>query len=174
VSRRYVGLLRGVNVGGKNKLSMAELRDLFSELGHSEVTTFIQSGNVIFAAEAPPEARQLEEAISARFSMAVPVVLRSLADLRRVVGANPFEGVEPDWVHVGFMAAEPPAGTLVDLDADRYLPERFAVAGTELYLCLPDGMGRAKLPQILDRRLKTPTTYRNWRTVTKLVELAAG
>jgi len=174
VSSRYVGLLRGVNVGGKNKLPMAELRSLFHELGHSEVTTFIQSGNVIFAAESPPEARELEEAIGERFSMAVPVVLRSLAELRQVVGANPFEGAEQDWVHVGFMAAKPPAGAELDLDADRHLPERFELVGTELYLCLPDGMGRAKLPQLLDRRLKTPTTYRNWRTVTKLVELAGG
>ncbi len=174
MSSRYIGLLRGVNVGGKNKISMSELRGLFQELGHSEVTTFIQSGNVIFAAESPPEARELEEAISVRFSMAVPVVLRSLADLRQVVGANPFEGMEPDRVHVGFIAAKPPGNALLDLDADLYLPERFELVGTELYLYLPDGMGRAKLPQLLDRRLKTPTTYRNWRTVTQLVELAAG
>jgi uncharacterized protein (DUF1697 family) len=153
---------------------MAELRGLFHELGHSKVSTFIQSGNVIFDAESPPEARELEEAISNRFLMAIPVVLRSMVELRRVVGANPFEGVDPDWVHVGFMAAEPPGDAQLDLHADRYLPERFELVGTELYLCLPDGMGRAKLPQLLDRRLKTPTTYRNWRTVTKLVELAAG
>jgi uncharacterized protein (DUF1697 family) len=172
--QKYVGLLRGVNVGGRNKVSMAELRALFESLGYGEVRTFIQSGNVIFAADGPVTAKAIESAIAARFNIAVAVVLRTPGELERIVRDNPFTRADPSNLHVGFMTQRPSADVVAALDHERFRPELFAVKGAELYFWLPDGMARTKLPSYLDRQLRTPTTIRNWRTLNKLVELAHG
>jgi len=172
--QRYVGLLRGVNVGGRNKVSMAELRALVESLGYREVRTFIQSGNVIFAADGPVTAKALESAIAVKFNISVAVVLRTPGELEQVLRENPFTGADPSNLHVGFMTQRPSAEVVAALDHDRFLPELFAVIGAELYLWLPDGMARTKLPGYLDRQLRTPTTIRNWRTLNKLAELAHG
>ena len=171
---RLVGLLRGVNVGGKNKLPMDELRALFESLGHRKVSTFIQSGNVIFTANDSVTPKQLEAAIQSRFGFRITVVLRTPAELERVVKANPFRSADPSRLHVGFMAGKPSAAVVARLDNERFRPEEFAVHGAELYLHLPNGMGRTKLPAYLDRQLKIPTTVRNWNTVNKLIELSAS
>ena len=167
-----VALLRGINVGGRNSVPMAALRGVFESLGHTEVSTFIQSGNVIFTAATPVTAKSLETAIDAHFSIAISVVLRTPAELANVVAANPFPTAGPSRLHVGFMAEKPPAASVKQLDTDRFAPEEFAVHGREIYLHLPSGMGRAKLPAYLDRQLAIPTTVRNWNTVNKLVELS--
>lgn len=170
----YVALLRGINVGGKNKVPMAELRALVESLGHIHVRTFIQSGNIIFGSDASLTPRSLEVAIEDTFASHITVVLRTPAELKRVVEANPFTRADPSKLHVGFMAKRPPAAAVAALDAEGFRPEEFAVIGAEIYLHLPNGMGRANLPGYLDRQLKIPTTVRNWNTVTKLVELASG
>jgi uncharacterized protein (DUF1697 family) len=171
---RYVGLLRGINVGGKNKLAMSELRTLVESLGCADVTTFIQSGNVVFTTSASITSSSLESAIAKRFGIDITVVLRTLRELKRTVTANPFAGVDPSKVHVGFMAQKPSAAAVKAVDAERFRPEEFAIRGRELYLHLPNGMGRSKLPVYIDRQLRIPTTIRNWATVTKLVELASS
>jgi uncharacterized protein (DUF1697 family) len=170
---RLVGLLRGVNVGGKNKLPMGELRELFESLGHSEVSTFIQSGNVIFTSNDSLTPKELEAAIESRFGFQITVILRTPAELERVVKANPFRSADPSKLHVGFMAGKPATAVVARLDNERFRPEEFAVRGAELYLHLPNGMARTKLPAYLDRQLKIPTTVRNWNTVKKLIELSA-
>lgn len=169
---RYVGLLRGINVGGRNKVAMSELRSLFESLGHTDVSTFIQSGNVIFSSRAKVTPKKLEAAIESTFGIDITVVLRTPNELRRVVHANPFRRANPSNLHVGFMVAEPAAAALAKIDAERFRPDEFAARGSELYLHLPNGMGRAKLPAYLDRQLEVPITVRNWNTVTKLLELA--
>lgn len=168
----YVCLLRGVNVGGKNKLSMTALAELFESLGHTEVRTYIQSGNVVFSSKAKPNPATLEKAIARSFSLKVPVVVRSAVDLKKAIAANPFDDVER--VHVAFLATRPPASALRSLDPDPFEPERFLIKGTEIYLYLPNGMARTKLPAYLDRRLKLGATIRNWKTTTKLAELAGA
>jgi len=169
---RYVALLRGVNVGGRNKLDMGELRALVEGLGHTEVTTFIQSGNLLLRTGRPLAASTVEAAIEARFGMRISVMLRTADELESVVQANPFATVDLSKVHVGFMAPPPGAGATAALDAAAFLPEELAVRGAELYLHLPNGTGRAKLPAYLERHLKVPTTIRRWSTVTKLSDLA--
>ena len=169
---RFVALLRGVNVGGKNKLAMSELRTLVESLGYTDVRTFIQSGNVLFSTDETVVAPDLQRSIEARFGLAIAVVLRSAAELELVVGADPFPEAERARVHVGFMTARPPAEAVAALDHARFLPEEFIVSGRELYLHLPSGMARTKLPAYLGRALGVPTTLRNWNTVTKLLELA--
>lgn len=170
----YIGLLRGINVGGKNKVPMAELRTLLESLGLTEVRTLIQSGNVLFSSERPIERTSLEHAIARQFLVNTFVVLRSPRDLRSVVERNPFGHLDSSKLHVGFMTEKPPAAAVAGLDLERFGPEQCIVDKRELYLHLPDGMARTKLPAYLDRQLKTPITVRNWNTVTKLVELAGG
>jgi uncharacterized protein (DUF1697 family) len=172
--RRYVVLLRGVNVGGKNTVPMAALRELFESLGHGEVRTFIQSGNVVFTARAAVTPQSLERAVAQEFGVHTTVVIRTPRDLEQVVKANPFVGADPSKLHVGFMTQKPTAAVVAKLDGEPFRPEEFAVRGRELYLHLPNGMGRSKLPAYLDRRLKIPTTVRNWNTVNKLIELAGN
>jgi uncharacterized protein (DUF1697 family) len=169
---RYVALLRAVNVGGKNKMPMADLRDLFESLGHTEVSTFIQSGNVVFVAADSVTPKSLETAISNRFNVDTTIVLRTPSELEKVVKANPFRSAGTSKLHVGFMTQRPSAAVMAALDAEHFSPEEFAIQGRELYLHLPNGMGRSKLPAYLDRQLAIPTTVRNWNTVTKLIELA--
>jgi uncharacterized protein (DUF1697 family) len=171
---RFVGLLRGVNVGGKNKLPMGELRTLFESLGHREVSTFIQSGNVIFTGTEPVTPEQLETAIANRFGIEITVMLRTPAELECVVKRNPFPSGDPSKLHVGFMAEKPLAAAVAKLDRERFRPDEFAVRDAELYLYLPNGMARTKLPGYLDRQLKIPTTVRNWNTVNKLIELSGS
>jgi uncharacterized protein (DUF1697 family) len=168
----YVGLLRGINVGGNKMVPMAELRALFEALGCTEVRTYIQSGNVVFASPAPLATKQVEAAIVDRFAFDVTVMLRSAAAIKKVVKANPFPRVDQSKLHVGFMSRKPLAAAVASLDADRFLPEQFVVHGTELYVHLPNGLGNTKLLAYLDRQLRIPITVRNWNTVTKLVELA--
>jgi uncharacterized protein (DUF1697 family) len=169
---RYVGLLRGINVGGKHSVPMAELRLVFESLACSEVATLIQSGNVVFRSAQPLRPEAVERALATRFGFDIPVVLRAASEMAGIVGANPFGAAEPTHLHVGFLAQKPTASAVSGFDAGEYLPEEFVLRGREVYFHLPNGMGRAKLPARLDRHLKISITIRNWNTVQKLVELA--
>jgi uncharacterized protein (DUF1697 family) len=170
----YVGLLRGVNVGGKNKLAMVDLRSLFESLGFADVRTFIQSGNVLFKSDQVPNASLLGIAIAERFGIATDVMLRTASELGVVAKHSPFPEDEGAHVYVGFMAREPSEAVVAALDVAHFGAERSKIVGTEVYLSLPSGMGQAKLPSYLARQLKVPMTVRNWNTVNKLLELSVA
>lgn len=169
----YVALLRSVNVAGHGTVKMVDLAGVFRGLGYDDVSTYIQSGNVIFTTDGGVAAADLERAIRAGLGMDVTVMVRTAAALARVVRANPFAHSDPSTLHVGFMAGAPPVAA-GDLDLERFLPEAVVIDGADLYLHLPNGMGRAKLPVSLGRQLAVPVTFRNWNTVAKLAELAGG
>jgi uncharacterized protein (DUF1697 family) len=171
---RYIGLLRGVNVGGHAKLPMKKLQELIESLGHTEVQTVIQSGNVVFSSPRKVTSTSIESALERELGLTVSVLLRTSAELERIVARNPFPAADTSLLHVGFMSRKPPAAAVRELDSARFAPEEVAVKGLEMYFHLPNGMGRAKLPPYIDRRLGVPTTVRNWRTVTKLLEIAQG
>lgn len=153
---------------------MTELRSIVESLGHTDVSTFIQSGNVIFTSRRAVTPKSLEAEIESELGIDIAVVLRTAPELGTVVTANPFAHVDTAKLHVGFMAKKPAAAVVAKLETDQFAPEEFIIQRSELYLHLPNGMGRAKLPAYLDRRLKVPTTVRNWTTVTKLLELASA
>jgi uncharacterized protein (DUF1697 family) len=170
----YVALLRGVNVGGARKLPMKELVPALEELGLEDVATYIQSGNVVFRGPAGKAkvVAQLERAIERGFGLDVTVMLRTAAELDRVVGGNPFADDEAN-VHVAFLDRRPAAAAVKKLDPDRSPPDELEVRGTEVYLHFPNGYGRTKLGgDYLERVLGVRATARNWRTVTKMLELA--
>jgi uncharacterized protein (DUF1697 family) len=179
-SLRHVALLRGINVGGKNMLPMKELASLFAEAGCADVTTYIQSGNVLFSANGKVVAglaATISHQIDERFGVRVPVVLRSATELMAAIKNNPFlqAGAEEDSLHVYFLAGVPDAKDVTGLDAARSAPDTFAVVGREIYLQLPNGMARTKLTNAyFDSKLRTVSTARNWRTILKLAELLQG
>ena len=173
----YLALLRGINLGPKNKIPMPDLAEIFSKAGCQDVRTYIQSGNVIFEA-IPAVANQLPEVITKeiqkRFDHKVPVMLRTTREMREVVRENPFfkEGAAEDILHVMFLADQPEAGAAKSLDPDRSPPNRFMVRGKEIYLLFPEGFARTKFTSsYFDSKLGTIGTVRSWRTVTKLLEL---
>jgi uncharacterized protein (DUF1697 family) len=174
----HVALLRGVNVGGKNVLPMKALAAMFVEAGCADVRTFIQSGNVVFAAS-PTVARKaptfVAAAIERDFGFSAPIQTRSVAELRAVVDGNPLytEGCDPALHAVVFLAEAPTAKQVATLDPDRSPGDSFAVRGREIYLACPNGFARTKLSNAwFDGRLGTVSTLRNWRTTAKLLEIA--
>jgi uncharacterized protein (DUF1697 family) len=177
-SAAYVALLRGVNVGGKNRLPMAALSAMFERAGCTDVRTYIQSGNVVFCATPPVAAQvgaQVSAAIAKQLGLRVPLVLRSAKELRAVAVGNPFlsQGEDLKRLHVVFLERPPSSSARAALDPARSPPDRFVAQGRELYLCCPNGMARTKLTNdYLDRTLGTVSTVRNWNTVLALCELA--
>jgi uncharacterized protein (DUF1697 family) len=176
-AKTYVALLRGINLAGRNRVSMHELRSELEELGLEDVTTYIQSGNVVFRGGGPARALAagIEGRIAQAFGTEVAVLLRTPAELTRVVKGNPFlrAGADPSKLHVIFLSGKPTQKAADTLDPERSPPGEFRLGGREVYLHLPAGFGRSKLTvDYFEGRLGLAGTARNWRTVTKLVELA--
>ena len=173
----YVAMLRGINVGGHGKVSMVDLRAAFSDMGHGEVRTYIQSGNVLFDALASAAKLQpaLERGLVARLGLGIKVVVRSQAQLRRIIDGNPLAAGKRDRtkLHVTFLGAKPTVSRPSALHADAFLPDEFRVTGQEVYLYCPDGYGRTKLNNtFFERALRVTATTRTWKTVTTLADMA--
>jgi uncharacterized protein (DUF1697 family) len=170
-----VALLRGVNVGGKGTLPMADLRAIATALGYGDVATYIQSGNLVLSTtdSAATVARDLAAAIAAGSSVAPAVIVRSRRQLAKVVRDSPFlaRGEDPAQLHVTFTDG-PAAPLLACLDLPAYAPEEAIAVGKELHLNLPNGIGRSKLAADLARSKGSTGTTRSWRTLTTLVDMA--
>ena len=171
----WVALLRGVNVGGANRLPMADLRTTVGSLGYTDVVTYIQSGNIVFRSDDTEATivRRLGGVLTERHGVSVPVVARRGRDLAGVVARHPFAGpeIEPKLLHVAFLDRVP------DLaggpERDRWLPDRWAVDGRELFLAYPSGSGRSRMTiDQFERPWGVTATARNLNTIAKLVELA--
>lgn len=175
----YLALLRAVNVGG-NKVVMAELRDLFAELGYGGARTHLQTGNVIFTA-ATEDRRGLASTISAaieeRMGVASTVLLRTREELAATVEADPFaaRGVDPARRFLTFLDDTPDAALVAALDPDHGAPDQYALGDRVVYVHCPDGYGRTKLNNAyFERRLKVPATSRGFRVAAKLLDLMDG
>lgn len=182
MTTRYALLLRGINVGGAKKVPMAELRALLTGLGHTEVRTYLQSGNAVFTAgsgetDETALATALEEAMEQHFGFHVDCLVRRRPYLRAVADACPFpaDALEPKQLHVTYLSEPVTEDRFASVDRAVFLPEDFRLGDRVLYLYLPEGMGRSKLADVLARPalLKGVTaTTRNWNTVLKLAEMA--
>jgi uncharacterized protein (DUF1697 family) len=164
----FIALLRAINVGGTGKLAMAELAKLCEKAGFTAVTTYIQSGNVVFDSRAsePKVKALLEQALAAKVGKPVGVLLRSAAELEAVLAQNPFKQQPPSRVIVMFLDQAPPKSVLADVVAPG--GEELAIHGREIYAHYPAGQGPSKLKL----PLANVGTGRNINTVTKLAELA--
>ncbi|MGC2110271.1 MAG: DUF1697 domain-containing protein [Candidatus Korobacteraceae bacterium] len=172
-----VGLLRGINVGGKHILPMKQLAEFFTQENCGNVRTYIQSGNVVFSASPATLAKladRISKRIEQRFGFPSPLILRRPEEIAQVVRDNPFlhAGLPEKTLHVYFLAGEPSTDAVKNLDPDRSAPDAYHVRGREIYLYLPNGMARTKLTSAyFDSKLSTVCTARNWATVLKLLEM---
>jgi len=169
----YVALLRGVNVGGRNKVPMADLKTLVTDLGHTNVATYVQSGNVVLdgSGSAAAVSKGIEQAIKRELGLDVDVVVRTRPQLAKVAAGNPFDGSDT-YVHVVFLVSQPSAAKVRTLDPDRSPPDEFLVRGNEIYVHYPNGSGRSKLAAgYFESKLGVRGTARNFNTVNKLLAL---
>jgi uncharacterized protein (DUF1697 family) len=184
----HVALLRGINVGGKNKVAMADLREVVADLGHADVATYIQSGNVLFSpdpgdADTSALAAELAAAIADRLGVSAPVVVLSRDELAAAIAANPFPAEpDPKRVHAVLLSGAPAAEAAGKIDAAlerstaKGARDELAIVGRTLYLHTPDGFGNSELAAAVLRILASPRagvtgTARNWATTLKLLDL---
>jgi uncharacterized protein (DUF1697 family) len=181
----HVALLRGINVGGRNKVAMADLRQVVGSLGHADVVTYIQSGNVVFTASGTDTeklASALEEAIAAALGVKPAVVVLSREELAQAVRDNPYAGEpNPKYVHAVFFRRAPPGVEAAieaaqQREAERAGRDSAQMVGGTLFIHTPDGFGRSQFAQDLSRAGSPAAagTARNWSTMTKLLALCEG
>jgi uncharacterized protein (DUF1697 family) len=173
---RYGLLVRGVNVGTKNSLPMAELRAMLEKLGCTDVQTYVQSGNAVFGTKLGEAAltKGIEQALEHYMGRPIATTLRTLEQMKAIVDANPFREVakEPKFLCVTFLSHAPSKSELVPLNAQEWKPELFKVVGKEIYTWHPNGQGRSPLAAALGKLpLRGAVTTRNWNTVLKLLEM---
>lgn len=176
---KQIGMLRGINVGSQNQIRMPVLKELFAQLGATDIMTYVQSGNVVFTPPAPDTgdfAARIENQIERVLGLAVRCVLRNTAEMESIVTRNPFLARGEEWrtLHVTFLAAEPDPVRIETLTVPAHAPDEFIIDRREIFLNCPNGYGQTKLTNSLwERKLATVATTRNWNTVTKLLELAS-
>jgi uncharacterized protein (DUF1697 family) len=182
---RFLALLRGINVGGHNKVAMADLRQIAADLGYTDVSTYIQSGNLIFGADsddAAALAAALQRSIAERLGVRPAIVVLSATELARVIADNPFpDAKDPRLVHAVFrndvhsssgLAAIAAAAKTAQASGSR---DEAVVVGRTLFLHTPDGFGRSQLAaRLVASPAQAAGTARNWATVTKLMALLTG
>ncbi len=174
---KYVSLLRGINVGGKNKVKMETLREVCSTLGFKDVKTYINSGNVVFETRKSDNkklAARIAKAIEKEFSLTIKVIVRKMPEIENIIENNPFEGqFENDKdLHVFFLDDEMPKEKCEMLLSNNNENEMFAVRGLEIFCLLRIGfLDSVAGKGYIDKKLKIPTTARNWRTVNKIAKL---
>jgi uncharacterized protein (DUF1697 family) len=177
----HIALLRGINVGGHNKLAMADLRTVVTDLGHTDVATYIQSGNVVFTSREADTGRMaaaLEQAIAEHLHVRCAVVVLSREELAQAVADNPYpDETNPKCLHAVFRSTAVSSDELAPLAAAQQRArakgsrDEVTAIGRVLYLRTPDGIGRSELAAQLARAANLTGTARNWTTVGKLLAL---
>jgi len=178
----YVSILRGINVGGKRKMLMADLKSLYETLGFSNVQTYIQSGNVIFDYKGDDNIRELgtniQEIIHMKYGYEVPVVVLQADELVNIQQSNPFimNGISDiERLHLTFLSDLPHVEHLAELNKMVFPPDKLKVNGKSIYLFCAGKSSDSKLTNhLFERTLKVAATTRNWKTVSKLLELCEG
>ncbi len=175
----YVALLRGINVGGRTIVRMERLREAFAALGLENVSTYINSGNVIFKSPTVSRAtlsKRIEEKISYEFGFPIPVVVRKSEELVNILASNPFlkeKEIDQSKLHVTFLSETPSKSALAIVGSLKIEYDRFTVKGEEIYLYTPRGSGRSTLSNnTFEKTLSVRATTRNWKTVNVLAKMS--
>jgi len=174
---RQIVLLRGINIGPRNRIAMPELRKLLEAAGFDDVRTYVQSGNIVLSTRRKPDgtATACEKLIAAELGLEIPAVVRTRDELAEVVRRNPLAGVadDPKRYQVSFLAGKPAPQALEKLAALAAAGERMEAIGREIYAWHPNGIARSKLwAGLAGKGLGVKATARNWTTVTTLLEMA--
>ena len=173
-----ISLLRGINVSGHKKVKMADLKALYASLGLDDVTTYVQSGNVIFRSDAPPESLPalINAAIETTFGFSTDILIRTMADWCRLIEQNPFSkdsSVDRSKLYATLLAETPSQQAIQALSEIKAQPDDYHLDGQTIYLHCPNGYGRTKLSNnFWEKKLKIRATTRNWKTVNQLIALA--
>ena len=178
----FISMLRGINVSGQKKILMADLKDLYEKLGFKNVTTYIQSGNVIFRSnEKLPGtelAKMIEEAIHKKYDFEVAVIIRSEEEMKKIRSSNSFlkeKNSDPKRLYVTFLSEFPAKENVENIENIDFLPDKFIIIEKEIYIYVPNGYGETKIPNnFFEKKLKVKATTRNWNTVNKLSDLASN
>ena len=177
--KRYVCLLRAINVSGQRKIKMLELRELCQALKFSDVETYLQSGNIILSTQKSQQAveKELSKSISQEFGYAdIDIFTWTAIELQKVYDANPFikSNSDPSKLHFTFLNQKPNSKAIASLDKTRFLPDEFSVSGKVVFVYCPTGYGRTKINNsFFERKLKLRATTRNLKTIKNLIELAS-
>lgn len=173
-----VSLFRGINVGGNRAIRMNELKDLHESLGLKDIVTYIQSGNVVFTSDDKDLAQlpaKIEDSFAQKFGFHVNVMVRTADGLNDIIANNPFLNQptkESKWVVVLFLTTRPESTALEDLQRTYTGPEELFLIGQQLYIYYPNGIGRSKLTlSLIEKKLKTNGTGRNWNTILQLQKM---
>ena len=177
----HVALLRGVNVVGRTMVAMSDLRDLLGTMGFADVKSLLQSGNLVFETDRRLGSASLERMLEAETSkkLACPAsyIVRSAAEWKAVIAANPFPKeakADPSHLLVMFLKTAVPAANVKALQAAIRGRETARAVGKQLYVVYPDGVGRSKFTHaLIERQLRTRATGRNWNTVLKIAALVS-
>jgi len=171
--RDYVLLLRGINVGGHNRLPMAQLRELLAAAGCHDVATYIQSGNAVLRHQMPLQklSGRISDAITAECGFTPTVMLLPAAEFRAILAANPFKNEEPGHVHAWILGAPAPDAGLARIAALAAESERYELTGKAFFLHAPLGIGRSKLASGVEKCLGVDSTARNGRTLARIADL---
>ena len=176
----YIAMLRGINVSGQKKIKMADLVSHLNELNFEQVSTYIQSGNIVFKYQSTEKGR-LEGMISAKilekYKFEVPTIVRTPDEFMSVIDKNPFlkQSDKPtDRQYITFLGSQPDEVNIEKLATYDYAPEEFILDGLDIYFYSPKGYGKAKMNNnFFENKLKVAATTRNWKTVNKLLEMAS-
>jgi uncharacterized protein (DUF1697 family) len=176
---RCIALLRGINVSGRRTVRMTHLKRTVEQLGFGNVSTYLQSGNVIFdcrGAEAVQLGPHIEDKLSEAFGFTINVIIRTQQELEQIIDTNPLVGsadVVRDKLYVTFLADVPDKTVVSKLDITPGTDEKFAIVGKEVFLYCPNGYARTKLNNAaFEKKLRTVATTRNWKTINKLLAVS--
>ena len=174
--KTFLSILRGINVGGHKKVQMMDLKILYEEMNFKNVTTFIQSGNVIFKnKDVKNLSKRIEQKIFERYNFNVPVIIRTTEEMQNIVSGNPFlkeKGIDANKLYVVYLAENPSQENIDKIEKNNYEPDRFYISGQEIYLYCTNGYGRTILTNnFFENKLRVSATTRNWRTSNELTNI---
>lgn len=177
----FISILRGINVSGQKKILMTELKGLYEKLGYKDIETYIQSGNVIFRSPRKENdqvvARKITQVIFDHHKFEVPVLVRTLEEMKKILTVNPFlreAEINIEKLHITFLSETPGQSDMESIKRHDYPPDKFILIGKEVFLYCPVSYGETKLSnKFFENKLKVSATTRNWKTVNKLYEIAA-
>ena len=171
----YIVLLRAVNVGGNNRVAMADLKAHLTKAGHDDVRTYINSGNVVLGSSktAAVLEKEVEDLLVKRFKVEVPVLVRSASQWSKLAASYPFPDAVAGFTYLGLAKSKPKADVIAALGKYAAKEDRLQLVGEGLWIAYSTGAGKSKItPSVLDRAAGSPMTLRNWNTVRKLDEMA--
>ena len=175
--KTYIAILRGINVGGKRKILMADLKQLLDENGFENIVTYIQSGNVIFSSDWSVKEIEglIKQTIFSKYGFDVPVLVRTKNEIKTIFNSNPFLSKETDInkLYVTFLSEIPSNENLEKLNTIHFSDANYSLVGSQLYICYDTKCSDSKLTNnLIEKKLNVTATSRNWKTVTKLFELS--